>query len=97
MHTQRASRPRLHIPQRKDVEFEQSPSVTGGYLTPELSPSTPPQFPVGDHCQGWSKIGHYILENQLETQGQEEIYKAFHKHTLEEFICKVNVPFCFVL
>lgn len=97
MPTQRAPLPRIQIPDRKNVKIDtSSPSVTGGTLSPDLSPNTPPVFPQNGPLsspdgKGASKIDQYILAAHEDTQGHVKIYKAFHEKTHEEFMCKVRI------
>lgn len=86
------SRPRLHIQcngPRKKENFIDNNQPNLGNLSPDLQPSTPPEFPqkTGGQSskQNVYKIGRYLLLNQLEG----EIYKSVNCQTKEECICKV--------
>ncbi|KAI0228517.1 Tribbles-like protein 2 [Lamellibrachia satsuma] len=85
-------RPRIVIPPRKHVEYEQPPSLGSGYISPDLQPNTPPTFPgpssEDSHC-GVSKIGRYLLTKLVDTVGIVDIYDAYHCDTQQEYVCKV--------
>ena len=86
-------RPRIVIPPRKHVEYEQPPSLGSGYISPDLQPNTPPTFPgpssEDSHC-GVSKIGRYLLTKLVDTVGIVDIYDAYHCDTQQEYVCKVG-------
>jgi len=58
---------------------------TGGALSPDLQPSSPPSFLKKEHGPACT-IGKYILLNQLEGSS---LYKAVNKETQEELACKI--------
>ena len=94
LHSQRPRLRPLYIPPRKDADFEQSPDLKskGGHLSPDLQPNTPPTFP--DHeSQKVTQIGLYLLLEQLDTNGNIPVFKAVHKETQEQFICKVSIAY----
>ncbi len=92
------------IPDRKDVQIDSPPALTGGHLSPDLQPNTPPAFPGaagndGDaHHSNASRIGDYLLLDVLETHGSVSphgpvaVLRALHTVTHEELTCKVRGP-----
>lgn len=85
------SRPRLHIPShgpRKKTELDLSFNLVPGNLSPDLQPSSPqPKFPEKYTPHNVSKIGRYLLLEQIEG----ESYKAVNWQNNEEYICKVTM------
>jgi hypothetical protein len=83
------SRPRLHIPShgpRKKTELDFSFNLVPGNLSPDLQPSSPqPKFPEKYTPHNVSKIGRYLLLEQIEGDS----YKAVNWQNNEEYICKV--------
>lgn len=94
----RRHRLRLNIPDRKHEVADSSPSLkslspSGGSLSPDLQPSTPPTFPNND-CSRVSKIGKYFLLSNTDTVHLQsgvsvKIFKSVHTETQEELVCKV--------
>ena len=93
-------RPRLSliIPPRKDVETE-SPTLnhplSGGSLSPDLTPASPPSFPPSDN-QNILQIGRYLLLGRIDTLQLQsgltvEVHKARHSESGEDCICKVSI------
>ena len=88
----------LYISERKHADFEQSPSLVGGHLSPDVQPNnTPPSLGLGllknyndCHCQKISQIGDYLLFEQLDAVGNIHIHRSLHVETNEEFVCKVS-------
>lgn len=79
----------LYIPQRKHADFEPPPqTLTGGSLSPDLQPNTPPTFPQSADPQV-ARIGRYILLDRVDALPNLHIYKAIHCDTQERFTCKV--------
>lgn len=90
MNTHRSRLRPLFIPQRKYAELNSSPSITGGSLSPDLQPNTPPSFPNQNDLQSpVQKIGNYLLYEQVDTNGSIKIHKALNCDTQEDCICKV--------
>ena len=94
-------RPRLSlsIPDRKDVEPDPSPhlkrQLSGGSLSPDLTPASPPSFPLTDGASVL-QIGKYLLNERRETLQLQsgiviEVYSASHLETEENCICKVSI------
>ena len=84
----------LYIPDRKHADFEQSPRLGGGHLSPDLQPNTPPVLlDVNNdcHCQAVSQVGDFLLLEQLDAVGNIHIHRSLHSETKEEFICKVSL------
>lgn len=96
MNAQRARLRPLYIPQRKHVDFEPPPHIGGGklgnrvgHLSPDLQPSTPPTFPE-KNVDRVTKIGRYLLLEQVDTCGDIRIHRSLHLETQERFITKVG-------
>ena len=81
---------RLRIPQRKTTNFIEAPLQPGGYLSPDLQPNTPPTFPNDIQQPVVSRIGQYLLLEQLESAVNVIVYKAIHCVTEQIYTCKVN-------
>lgn len=84
------NRPRLTIPShgpRKKDTFDSHPNLgVQGVLSPDLQP-TPPQFPQKYGQSNVSKIGKYLILDQIEG----DIYKAVNWQNKDEYICKVGI------
>ena len=99
----------VQIPDRKYVDFDQPPCLTGGTLSPDLQPSTPPTYPRADnhtdnslHASVQSvpqatQIGEYVLVQQTDNVGDIQVFRAFHCDSQEEFLCKVRKTTFFFL
>ena len=84
----------VHIPDRKHVDFEQPPHLSGGNLSPDLQPATPPTYPTSASSQEAllpvTEIGNYVLIQQTDCVGDIQVFRAFHCDSHEEFVCKVS-------
>lgn len=97
MHSQRPRAPRLEIADQKNLfEYDPNNGPIGGALTPDISScNSPPEFPTAGCSSGTQNsnpvytIGDYIYSTCLDKVKDTKIYKAFHKVTGEECLCKV--------
>lgn len=80
------------IPPRKHVESTIVSPVSGGSLSPDLQPNSPPVFCSDGQAEKYSvsKIGNYLLTEPLDG---ENVYQAVHIVTQEKYICKVSPYF----
>jgi tribbles-like protein len=85
----------VNIPDRKHVDFDQPSYLSGGNLSPDLQPATPPTYPnvtsytEDPTTQQASRICNYVLLPQTESVGDIPTYRAFHCDTQVEYECKV--------
>jgi tribbles-like protein len=70
--------------------------ATGGALTPDVQPNSPPSFPAAlppePELAGTSllKIGNYVLTERLpDTSPGIAIYRALNELTCEELVCRI--------
>ncbi|XP_013786980.1 tribbles homolog 2-like [Limulus polyphemus] len=82
--------PRLNLydARRKQMRsFEKNPEGgSGGSLSPNLQPPTPPICPDATEPFTTSRIGSYLLLGQQEGS---MLYRCIHVLTQEEFVCKI--------
>ena len=85
----------LIIPDRKNVNFDPPSHLTGGHLSPDLQPNTPPTFPTEppSHHGPASQIGEYLLLDLVDSNGPVHVYKSLHVVSHQEFTCKVGSLF----
>lgn len=82
--------PRLVIPDRaKNVEFEfESSGVPSPDITRQLC--SPPASPVVGSKPTAQRIGKYVLVEQISRSRNYQAFRALHKDTAREIICKVT-------
>lgn len=88
----------LSTPRQRHDTISRLKDSFGGSLkrginsSPHLSSPTPPTFvPDGSHKA--SKIGDYILVEQVEGLNNGNVFRAVHAVSELEFICKVRITF----
>lgn len=60
---------------------------SSGSLSPNLQPASPPTFPVNNEQFVPSRIGNYVILNQIEAS---TLFRCINSVTLQECVCKVS-------